>query len=65
VFGNWPALLLTVVPLSAALTYLSAPPTRARCLKRFIVIVGLMLALMGFGAVSGKTLGDFLRNANG
>ena len=33
--------------------------------KMFVVSAALLLALMGLGAVFGKTLGDFLRNVNG
>ncbi len=47
------------------LTYLSEPRTRLQSLKRLIVTIVALFALMGMGAVFGKTLGDFLRNVNG
>ena len=33
--------------------------------KVFLVAVAFFIALIGLGAVFGKTLGDFLRNVNG
>jgi hypothetical protein len=64
-FANWSSLLPLVLAFSGVLTYLSDPPTPGLCVKRFVVIVGVLLALVAFGAVSGKTLGDFLRGVNG
>lgn len=54
-----------LIALSGVLAYLSDPRTPRQYVKRLLVIVVLLLALMGIGAVSGKTLGDFLRNVNG
>ena len=51
--------------LSALFAWLSDAGGIRQFVKVFVVSAGLLLALMGFGAVFGKTLGDFLRNVNG
>jgi hypothetical protein len=56
------ALLLGI---SALLAWLTEPPSPLLFLKRLVVILLLLLSLIGFGAVAGKTLGDFLRQVNG
>lgn len=63
--AHWRALVVLVVAFAAVLTYLSEPQTRAHWLKRLVVTVIALFALMGMGAVFGKVLGDFLRNVNG
>lgn len=62
---NWPVLIVLLATTSGALAFISDPRTPAEYAKRMMVILAVLLALMGFGAVSGKTLGDFLRNVNG
>jgi hypothetical protein len=63
--AHWRALVLLIVPFAAVLTYLSEPRTRGQSVTRLIVTIVALFALMGMGAVFGKTLGDFLRNVNG
>lgn len=57
--------LLIVVLFAALAAALSDPPTVAAAAKVFLVAVAFLIALIGLGAVFGKTLGDFLRNVNG
>jgi hypothetical protein len=59
------ALGVIVLSLSALFTYLADPRSPRQFAKIFLVSAGLLLTLMGLGAVFGKTLGDFLRNVNG
>ena len=63
--AHWRALVVLVVVFAAVLTYLSEPRTPVQSVKRLIVTIIALFALMGMGAVFGKTLGDFLRNVNG
>jgi hypothetical protein len=58
-------LIVLLVAFSGVPAFIPDPRTPADYAKRTIVILVVLLALMGFGAVSGKTLGDFLRNVNG
>ena len=61
-----PLVALLIVTLFAALVAaLSDPPTVTVAATVFLVAVAFFIALMGLGAVFGKTLGDFLRNVNG
>ncbi len=59
------ALGVIVLSLSALFAYLADPRSSRQFAKIFLVSAGLLLTLMGLGAVFGKTLGDFLRNVNG
>jgi len=59
------ALGAIVLSLSTLFAYLADPRSPRQFAKIFLVSAGLLLTLMGLGAVFGKTLGDFLRNVNG
>ena len=59
------ALGVIVLSLSALFAYLADPRSPRQFAKIFLVSAGLLLTLMGLGAMFGKTLGDFLRNVNG
>jgi hypothetical protein len=61
---NPTALACIVCVLSMLITYLADPCGLKQSAKVFVVSVVVLAALMGLGAVFGKTLGDFLRNAN-
>lgn len=61
-----PLIVLLIVTVFAALvTMLADPPTSPAAARAFLAAVAFFITLMGLGAVFGKTLGDFLRNANG
>jgi hypothetical protein len=57
--------LLVVVLFAALAAARSDTPTVTDAAKVFRVAVAFFIALVGPGAVFGKTLGDFLRNVNG
>ena len=59
------ALGIIVAALSALFAWLADPRSVQMFAKVFLMSAGLLLTLMGLGAVFGKTLGDFLRNVNG
>jgi len=59
------ALCVIVASMSALFAWLADARSARTFGKVFLVSVGLLLTLMGLGAVFGKTLGDFLRNVNG
>jgi hypothetical protein len=65
VIRNPAALAAIVCALSTLFAWLAEPTDTKQYVKVFIVSAGLLLTLMGMGAVFGKTLGDFLRNVNG
>ena len=65
VFRNPAALGAIVLVMSALFAYLADARSLRQFAKVFFASAGLLLALMGLGAVFGKTLGDFLRNVNG
>jgi hypothetical protein len=54
-----------LVGLSAVVAYLAELRGLKQSVTAFAVALGFLVALMGLGAVFGKTLGDFLRNVNG
>lgn len=62
---NPAALGAIVCVLAAAIAWLADARDTRSFVQVFIISVVLLLALMGLGAVFGKTLGDFLRNVNG
>ena len=58
-----PLLLTSIVMLVAAfVAWLATPRNRWHFLQVFATSAAVLAALMGLGAVFGKTLGDFLRN---
>ena len=59
------ALGIIVASMSALFAWLADARSTRKFAKVFLVSAGLLLTLMGLGAVFGKTLGDFLRNVNG
>ena len=59
------ALDLVIAILSAVFAWLADARGVWPFTKVFVVSAGLLLTLMGLGAVFGKVLGDFLRNVNG
>jgi len=65
VVRNPAALGAIVVSMSALFAYLADPRSPRQFAKVFLASAGMLLTLMGLGAVFGKTLGDFLRNVNG
>ena len=65
VVRNPAALGAIVVSMSALFAYLADPRSPRQFAKVFFASAGMLLTLMGLGAVFGKTLGDFLRNVNG
>jgi hypothetical protein len=65
VFRNPAALGAIVLSMSALFACLADARSPRQFAKVFLASAGLLLALMGLGAVFGKTLGDFLRNVNG
>ena len=65
VFRNPAALGAIVLSKSALFAYLADARGPQQFAKVFFASAGLLLTLMGLGAVFGKTLGDFLRNVNG
>jgi H+/gluconate symporter-like permease len=61
-----PAVVLLLLALFAALVgYLAEPRGAAGFARVFLAAMAFFMVLMGLGAVFGKTLGDFLRNAHG
>ena len=54
-----------LLALAGVVAYLAEPRGLKQGVKVFAVALLFMATLMGLGAVFGKTLGDFLRNANG
>lgn len=53
---------LIVATVAGVFAWLATPTSRWHFLRMFATSAALLAALMGLGAVFGKTLGDFLRN---
>jgi H+/gluconate symporter-like permease len=54
-----------VVALASGFAWLAETRDSRAFVKHLVAGLALLGALMGLGAVFGKTLGDFLRQANG
>ena len=54
-------LVFVVIALAASFGWLAVPRDRWHYLRVFATSAAFLAALMGLGAVFGKTLGDFLR----
>jgi hypothetical protein len=58
------AIAVILVALALFFVFLSGPLTFSGRARVFAVSLAVLTALIGLGAVFGKTLGDFLRNSN-